>query len=51
VDAYKAEGEHFRDCIINGTPPMPAAEEGLAVQKVLDGIQASAAAGTEVAIA
>jgi len=44
VDAYAAEHRHFLQCIAAGTPPMPNAEEALAVQAVLDGIRASAKA-------
>jgi len=50
VDAYEAEHKHFRDCLLRGTQPMPSVEEGLAVQAVLDAIQASAEKGTSVPV-
>ena len=50
VDVYEAEHRHFHDCIVNGKAPMPTAEQGLAVQAVLDGIRESAKTGQSVAI-
>jgi predicted dehydrogenase len=45
VDPMAAEHQHFHDCIVNGKEPMPSAEQGLAVQAVLDAVRASAKSG------
>jgi predicted dehydrogenase len=40
----------FVDCCLYDKPNMASGEEGLMIQKILDGIHASAKAGKEVAI-
>jgi predicted dehydrogenase len=40
--------DHFVDCILNGTEPGPSADDGLEVQRILDGLYQSAATGREV---
>ena len=39
---------HFVDCVLHGAKPLVPLSESLAVQKILDGIQASAQMGKEV---
>ncbi|MSR65102.1 MAG: Gfo/Idh/MocA family oxidoreductase [Verrucomicrobiae bacterium] len=39
---------HFTDCVLDGTKPMVAPEQSLAVQKILDAIYDSARTGREV---
>ena len=50
-DVMEAEHRHLHDCIVDGGTPMPSAEQGLAVQAVLDGIRKSAASGETVPVA
>jgi len=50
VDAYEAEHKHFRDAIFGDREPMPNVEQGLAVQAVLDAVQASAKKGQSVPV-
>jgi predicted dehydrogenase len=50
VDVMVAEHEHFHAAIVNDTDPMPTAEQGLAVQAVLDAIGESAKQGTSVPV-
>jgi len=50
VDAYQAEHKHLHAAITDGFDPMPAAEQGLAVQAVLDAMGASAEQGTSVPV-
>jgi len=40
--------DHFIDCIVNKRPPMATADDGLEVQRILDGLYTSAATGREV---
>jgi len=40
--------EHFIDCVINRTQPLASAEDGVEVQKMLDGLYQSAETGREV---
>jgi predicted dehydrogenase len=40
--------DHFVDCVISGSKPGPSAEDGLEVQRILDGLYQSAATGREV---
>ncbi len=40
--------DHFVDCIMNNTKPGPSAEDGLEVQRILDGLYQSAATGKKV---
>jgi predicted dehydrogenase len=40
--------DHFVDCLLNKTRPGPSAEDGLEVQRMLDGLYQSAATGREV---
>ena len=44
------EHQHLHDCIINNKQPMPSAEQGLAVQAVLDAIRESSRRGEGVAV-
>lgn len=50
VNVTDAEHLHLHDCIINNKQPMPSAEQGLAVQAVLDGIRESSIRGESVAV-
>lgn len=44
-DAFSAEIDHFVDCVINGTPCICPADDGLTIMKVLDAIYESARTG------
>jgi predicted dehydrogenase len=48
ANTFDCEIRHFLDCIQNGTQPLNTAADGVAVQKMLNGIYASAKAGKEV---
>ena len=50
VDAFEAKMKHFVDVCRDGKPNMAPGEHGLMVQKMLDGIYASAEKGKEVTI-
>ena len=50
-DLFKAKLRNFADHVIHNQPTAAPASAGLAVQKMLDGIYRSAAAGKEVTIA
>jgi len=43
--AFSAEIDHFVDCIMNGTPCICPAEDGLTIMKILDAIYKSAETG------
>lgn len=47
-DMFEAEMAHFVDCILNGTPCMAPAEDGVTIMKILDAIYESARTGHEV---
>ena len=47
-NAFEAEVRHFLDCIKTGATPIPNADEGVAIQKILNGIYESARLGREV---
>lgn len=47
-DTFSNEIRHFIDCIKEGKEPMITAEDGLLVQKMLNGIYDSAKAGKEI---
>ena len=49
-DSLVAEISHFADCVLNGTPCISPAEDGLEVMKILDAIYESARTGHEVEI-
>ena len=51
TDAFRVKMDCFVDCCLYGKPNMASGEEGLMIQKILDGVYASAAAGKEVPIA
>ena len=48
VNAFEQEILHFVDCLENGKTPMSSVEDGVNVQKILQGIYDSAAQGKEV---
>lgn len=48
VDHFAAEIRHFLDCIKTGQTPISPASDGVAIQKILNGIYASAKAGREI---
>lgn len=50
ADAFRLKMRNFVDHVLHGAPSMAPAAHGLMVQKMLDGIYASAAKGREVAI-
>lgn len=50
-DAWRAELEHFVNCIRNGVAPQPDAAAGLTMMKILDALYRSAREGREVEIA
>lgn len=50
VDYFVAEIDHFIDCVENGKQPMSSLEDGVMLQRMLDGIYRSAALGKEVKI-
>ncbi len=47
-DIFENEIRHFITCLNNGTTPISPVEDGVAVQKILDGIYRSAACGKEI---
>jgi predicted dehydrogenase len=47
---FNKEIEHFIDCVVNGTPCLNTAEDGLEIMKILDAIYESAKTGHEVII-
>jgi predicted dehydrogenase len=48
VNRFEMEIEHFIDCINNKKKPITPIEDGIAVQRILDGIYRSAKLGKEV---
>ena len=48
--AWRSEHEHFAQVVEHRTPPHPSPQNGLAVQKIIEAIYASGAAGREVEI-
>lgn len=40
--------DHFIDCVMTGSKPGPSAEDGLEIQRILDGLYQSAATGREI---
>lgn len=49
-NAFENEVRHFLDCVKTGATPISNADEGVTIQKILDGIYASARLGREVEI-
>lgn len=49
-DPFEAEIDHFIDCLRTGKTPLSSLEDGLMVQKMLNGIYDSAKAGKEVTL-
>lgn len=49
-DTYKAEAEHFVECIKTGKKPLPTGEDGLYSVKIIEAIYRSAKEGREVEI-
>ena len=47
-DMFENEMRHFADCILNGTPCLAPAEDGIMIMKILDAIYESARTGHEV---
>lgn len=47
-DVYKDEIEHFVDCCLFNKAPLSTAEQGVIIQKIIDGIYESAAKGKAV---
>lgn len=47
-DLFDAETAHFADCILNGTPCISPAEDGIVIMRILDAIYESARTGHEV---
>jgi predicted dehydrogenase len=47
-DSFANEIRHFLDCVKEGKEPIATAEDGLLIQKILNGIYDSAKAGKEV---
>ena len=41
VNGYRAEVDHFIDCVISGKTPIASAEQGVTLMKMLDAIYAS----------
>jgi predicted dehydrogenase len=50
VNSYEAEIEYFLHCVRTGEKPFPSLEDGITVQKMLEGIYTSAKLGREVEI-
>ncbi|NLM76866.1 MAG: Gfo/Idh/MocA family oxidoreductase [Ruminococcaceae bacterium] len=50
VNGFEAEISHFIDCLRTGKKPLAPLEDGIAIQKILQGIYDSAEQGREVAI-
>lgn len=49
-DSFEREIRHFLDCIVSGQEPSVTAQDGVYVQKMLNGIYDSAKAGKEILI-
>lgn len=49
-DMFVREIDHFVSCILDGTPCMASAEDGVVLMQILDGIYRSAESGHEVII-
>ena len=49
-DMFENELRHFADCILNGTPCLAPAEDGIVIMKILDAIYESARTGHEVVL-
>ena len=47
---FQNEINHFVDCILNGTPCISPAEDGVELMRILDAIYESAETGHEVVI-
>jgi len=47
-NSFENEIRHFLDCVKEGKEPLATAEDGLAVQKILNGIYTSAQSGKEI---
>ena len=47
-NAFERETAHFADCVVNGNTPIASAEDGLTVQRMLNGIYESAEQGKEI---
>ena len=41
VNGYRAEVNHFIDCVISGETPIASAEQGITLMKMLDAIYKS----------
>lgn len=50
TNSFENEVRHFLDCIKTGATPISNAEEGIAIQKILNGIYDSARLGKEVEV-
>ena len=50
-ESYRAEIDHFVDCVRKKKKPKATGKDALAVLKVLDAMYESAASGTEIALA
>ena len=50
IQMFVNELSHFVDCVLNGTPCIAVAEDGITVMKILDAIYESARTGHEVII-
>lgn len=50
VQGFEQEIRHFLDCVRTGSQPMAGATDGVQVQRILNGIYASAAAGRELPV-
>jgi len=49
-DLFANQIRHFLDCIKTGETPMASLEDGLTIQRILDGIYESAKLGKEVTL-
>ena len=47
-NAFEREIAHFADCVVNGHAPISGAEDGLTVQRMLNGIYDSSEKGREI---
>lgn len=47
---FSGEIRHFLDCILTGSKPLAPIEDGVTVQRILNGIYDSAASGREVSV-
>lgn len=50
VNRYEVEIDHFLNCVRTGEKPIPSLEDGIMVQRMLEGIYKSAKLGREVEI-